>query len=50
MDFKTDLFSIDVPKKTGNLIGARFPSSLDIFYRSKHKELHEQYTTARIRK
>jgi len=48
MDFKTDLFSIDVPKKTGNLIGARLPSSLDIFYRSKHKELHEQYTTARI--
>ena len=48
MDFKTDIFSLDVPNKTGNLIGARPPSSLDIFFRSKHKELHEQYITARI--
>jgi len=49
MDFKTDVFSLDVPHKTSSSIaGAVLPSNLDVFFRAKQKEMQEQYVTARI--
>lgn len=49
MDFKTDVFSLDVPHNSKfELGGAKLPSILDVLFRAKHKELHEQYVTARL--
>ena len=49
MDFNTDVFSLDVPHNSEFfLCGVRLPSSLDVLFRAKHKELHEQYVTARL--
>ena len=49
MEFNTDVFTLDVPHNSKfELIGARLPSNLDVLFRAKHKELHEQYVTARL--
>lgn len=49
MNFKTDIFSLDKPKKVSfDLIGAKLPNNRDIFFRAKQKELVEQYSAARI--
>ena len=48
MDFKTDIFSLDKPKKvTFNLVGAKLPSTNDLYFRAKQEELVEQYAAAR---
>lgn len=49
MVFKTDIFSLDKPKKiTFNLVGAKLPSANDLYFRAKQEELVEQYSAARI--
>jgi hypothetical protein len=49
VDFRTDVFSLDVPHNSKfEFVGARLPSNLDVLFRAKHKELCEQYVTARL--
>lgn len=49
MDFTTDILSLDKPSSvTFNLVGSRLPNNHDLFFRSKQKELVEQYSAARI--
>ena len=49
MDFNTDIFSLDRPSKvTFNLVGSKLPSSNDVYFRAKQRELVEQYSAARI--
>lgn len=49
MDFSTDIFSLDKPSSvTSNLVGTRPPNNHDLFFRSKQKEIVEQYSAARI--
>lgn len=49
MDFSTDIFSLDKPSSvTFNLVGTRLPNNHDLFFRSKQKEIVEQYSAARI--
>ena len=49
MEFTTDIFSLDKPSSvTFNLVGTRLPNNHDLYFRSKQKELVEQYSAARI--
>lgn len=49
MEFATDIFSLEPNgNRTINLIGASMPTSKDIYFRAKQKELLDQYAAARI--
>ena len=49
MEFTTDIFSLDRSSHFKfNLVGAKLPNSNDVYFRSKQKELVEQYKAARI--
>ncbi len=49
MNFITDVFRLGVPNNSEiKMCGAELPSSLDVLFRAKHKELFEQYVTARL--
>ena len=49
MDFTTDIFSLIKPSsKTFNLVGAKLPTTNDVYFRAKQKDLVEQYSAARI--
>ena len=49
MEFTTDIFSLDTPSSVPfKLVGTRLPNNHDLFFRSKQKELVEQYSAARI--
>ena len=49
MEFTTDIISLDKPSSvTFNLAGTRLPNNHDLYFRSKQKELVEQYSAARI--
>ena len=49
MDFNTDIFSLDGPSKVKfKLVGVKLPSSNDVYFRAKQKELVDQYSAARI--
>ncbi len=49
MEFVGDILSLDRPAtREFNLLGASLPSSKDVYFRSKQKEIIEQYTAARI--
>ena len=49
MEFLEDILTLE-PSATKeiNLIGARLPNSKDVYFRSKQKEIIEQYSAARI--
>jgi hypothetical protein len=49
MEFKTDIFSLEPNgNRTVSLIGATLPTSKDVYFRAKQKELLNQYAAARI--
>ena len=49
MEFTTDIFSLAKPSSVSfNLVGTRLPNNQDLFFRSKQKELVEQYSAARL--
>lgn len=49
MEFKNDIFTLDKPSNVKfELVGAELPNGNDIFFRSKQRELVEQYCAARI--
>ena len=49
MEFVGDIFSLERPTtRQINLLGASLPSSKDVYFRSKQKEIVEQYSAARI--
>lgn len=49
MEFTGDIFALEPPaNRKFSLIGATLPSSKDVYFRSKQKEIIEQYSAARI--
>lgn len=49
MDFATDIFTLESDgNRTINLIGTPMPTSKDVYFRAKQKELLDQYAAARI--
>ena len=49
MEFTTDIFSLDKPSSVKfNLVGTRLPNNHDLYFRSKQREIVEQYSAARI--
>lgn len=49
MEFVGDIFSLERPTtRKISLLGASLPSSKDVYFRSKQKEIIEQYSAARI--
>ena len=49
LKFTTDIFSLDKPSSvTFRLSGTKLPNNHDLFFRSKQKEIVEQYAAARI--
>lgn len=49
MEFVGDILSLEQPStRKFNLLGASLPSSKDVYFRSKQKEIIEQYSAARI--
>jgi len=49
MEFTTDIFSLEPDgNRTVNLLGVSMPTSKDVYFRAKQKELLDQYAAARI--
>ena len=49
MEFINDIFTLQKPSSVKfKLIGTKFPSNNDLYFRSKQEELIEQYSAARI--
>lgn len=49
MDFANDIFTLEPPSKTSfKLEGTSLPTNKDLYFRTKQREIIDQYAAARI--